>query len=64
MAIAVLALIVLEVLSGSMGAGANLIDLPATRRGWRNLIVVVLVMITVMAVGIYLFDPAGRQSRP
>jgi hypothetical protein len=60
--IAALPLIALEVLSGGMGA--SLSDLPATRRGWRNLFVAVLVILMIIVGGIYLFDPAQHQSRP
>ncbi|AOR70778.1 hypothetical protein BBJ41_25015 [Burkholderia stabilis] len=53
MAVVFLALVALEVLSG--GAGAT--DLPSTRKGWRNLLLVILLMFVVVAAGIYLFSP-------
>jgi hypothetical protein len=59
-AIAVLSFFILEFFIVGMGHGASLIDLPATRRGWRNLFIVVLVIFIVVAGGIYLFDAVAR----
>ncbi|WP_152036635.1 hypothetical protein [Burkholderia pyrrocinia] len=55
MVFALLAVIALEVLSG--GAGASASDLPSTRKGWRNLFLVIFLIFVVVAVGIYLFSP-------
>ncbi|MGF6640592.1 hypothetical protein [Paraburkholderia sp. MM6662-R1] len=60
MVIAVLLLAVLEIFSG--GAGGSLSDLPTTRRGWRNLLLVMLTILIVVALGIYFFAP--KASHP
>lgn len=63
-AIAVLLLIALELLSGGSGTGGSLSDLPATRRGWRNLLLAVFAIAVVIAFGIYLLDLTARHPRP
>ncbi|MGF6840321.1 hypothetical protein QF001_004188 [Paraburkholderia youngii] len=60
MVIAVLLLVALEIFSGGTGGGIG--DLPTTRRGWRNLLLVMLTILIVVALGIYFFSPTA--SRP
>jgi uncharacterized BrkB/YihY/UPF0761 family membrane protein len=57
MVIAVLLLVALEFFSGGMGTGGGLSDLPTTGRGWRNLLLVMLTILVVVALGIYFFAP-------
>ncbi|MGF6733106.1 hypothetical protein OKW50_005251 [Paraburkholderia youngii] len=60
MVIAVLLLVALEIFSGGTGGGIG--DFPTTRRGWRNLLLVMLTILIVVALGIYFFPPMA--SRP
>lgn len=64
MVVALVTVIALEFLSGGSGMGASLSDLPATRRGWRNLFLVVFLIFIVIAGGIYLFNLVERHPRP
>jgi hypothetical protein len=59
MIIAVLLLAALELLSG--GTGGGLSDLPTTSRGWRNLLLVMLTILTVVALGICFFAPTASH---
>jgi hypothetical protein len=62
MVIAVLFLVALAFLSGDTGGGVG--DIPTTRRGWRNLLLVMLTILIVVALGIYFFSPtAGHPHR-
>lgn len=58
MVVAVLVFFALEALCG----GTSLNDLPTTRKGWRNLFIVVLVLLIVIATGVYLV--LGRNVLP
>ena len=59
MVIAVVLLVVLNLLSG--GAG---MDLPTTGKGWRNLLMLILAILIIVAIGIYFFSPMMSHPRP
>lgn len=59
MVIAVLLLVALELFS--VGTGGDIGDLPTTRRGWRNLLLVMLTILIVAALGIYFFAPTASH---
>lgn len=53
MVIAALVVVALAALEG----GVFFSDLPTTRRGWRNLFLIILVAVMIIAIGIYLVQP-------
>lgn len=59
MVIAVVLFVVFNLLSGGTGT-----DLPTTGKGWRNLFIFILVILIVVAIGIYFFSPMMSHLRP
>lgn len=57
MALAVLIAVILAILGLATGSADGFNDLPTTRKGWRNLLLVILALAIVVALGVYYFSP-------
>ncbi|MGU7776363.1 hypothetical protein ACV229_40215 [Burkholderia sp. MR1-5-21] len=63
MVVALLLYIAVELFSAGTGAGTSISNLPTTRRGWRYLFLVLLLIFMLIVGYIYLFSPAWRHFR-
>ncbi|MFL9861527.1 hypothetical protein PQR72_38330 [Paraburkholderia madseniana] len=64
MAIGVLVVVILAILGLATGSVDGFTDIPTTRKGWRNLLLVILALAIVVALGVYFFVPKMHHPHP
>lgn len=64
MVIGVLVLVILAILGLATGSVDGSTDIPTTRKGWRNLLLVILALAIIVALGVYFFVPRMHHPHP